>query len=544
MARIARKTKRIICILVCCVLVMAHMGTSRKVKAEALPEVASGSTTIADIVLTYYSTVGAGISNVEVINKLSQDLGTNFGTIESFAEQGMLVQNESTGAWEPVSELVTAIENTSAYQSLGLDQIFNVSAQEAAAGGGLAASGAATLAGAAGGVASIGALPLFAGVSASYWAGIGAGTLISHLIQEYAPQIYFGSPLNISSDNITSKAIAGGSCSLGIYQNYYYYVSSIGVPYAYHVSGKTWNIGVYNLSGSDQNYSIWYYNLSTGKNSSATTGTVSNNLNISNERNFDSIVCSNKFESQSEFNKALKKWKSGELKPNGSFSPDVIGENGNQQGSYKNGQYTVPDFKPQIDPGTEAAKPISVQDWLNFANSVKNNNSQVDPLPDNARAFQDMIDTMRIGLPSPGPSPDPDPDPYPDPNPNPDPTPVPDPDYGDPNPDQPESEHQTESTEKPDPVDTGRPWMLPDLSKKFPFCIPWDIGKMFGKLKVNSREAPHISWRFNPPGTPVDYTFNLDLEDYENVASLLRSLELIAFIVGLAFATRYLIGAT
>ena len=38
-------------------------------------KVASGATTIADIVLTYYSTVGAGISNVEFINKLSQDLG-------------------------------------------------------------------------------------------------------------------------------------------------------------------------------------------------------------------------------------------------------------------------------------------------------------------------------------------------------------------------------------------------------------------------------------------------------------------------------------
>ena len=67
---------------------------------------------------------------------------------------------------------------------------------------------------------------------------------------------------------------------------------------------------------------------------------------------------------------------------------------------------------------------------------------------------------------------------------------------------------------------------------------------MFSKLNTNSRQAPYISWRFYSAHFGIDYTVNLDLSDFEDAAALLRTLELIGFVVGLAFATRYLIGAT
>ena len=221
-------------------------------------------------------------------------------------------------------------------------------------------------------------------------------------------------------------------------------------------------------------------------------------------------------------------------------SPDVIGPDGNQQGNYDSdsGQYQVPDMKPQVDPGVQSGKPLTLQDWLNFANAVSNNNSNTNPLPDNKALFDDLINAIKKAIPNPNPNPDPDPDP--DPYHPPTPTPVPDPDYGDPNPDQPDFESETDI---PDPVDTGNPWVTPDLLDKFPFCIPKDMIDMVKGFKSADRTAPHISWNFKSPVGHVDYTFNLDLEDFEDVATLLRALELAAFIVGLAFATRYLIGA-
>lgn len=234
--------------------------------------------------------------------------------------------------------------------------------------------------------------------------------------------------------------------------------------------------------------------------------------------------------------------RSGNITPN-IYSPDIIGPDGNQEADYdsENQKYIVPDMKPQIDPGTQAGKPLTLQDWQNFANGVQNNNNNSDP-SGNKSLFDNILDLIRTVIPENIPNPNPNPDPYSPPVV----TPVPDPSYPDPVPDQKITENPQES-ENPqqteDPIDTGKPWRLPDLRNKFPFCIPWDIGKIFTKLKVNERQAPHISWRFNPPNTPIDYTFNLDLEDFEEVAALLRALELMGFIVGLAFVTRYLIGA-
>lgn len=83
---------------------------------------------------------------------------------------------------------------------------------------------------------------------------------------------------------------------------------------------------------------------------------------------------------------------------------------------------------------------------------------------------------------------------------------------------------------------------MPDLKDIFPFCLPWDIYEVFQKFRAN-RKAPELDWTFESELFGFSYTLHVDLEDYDAVAEILRLLELIAFIVGLAVATRKLIGA-
>lgn len=520
-----------------------------RARAEALPDVLGATASVADCVMSYMASAGAAIANTDWIDTLYNSLGPSFGTVESFAEQGMLVLNDS-GAWEPVAELTTAIENTSAYASLGLGDIFNVSAAEAAAGGGVvAASGAATLSGAMGGVASTGVLPLLGGVTAAYWGGIALGTIASHMLGLYQKPIEKGVYLTTkdileSLPNGSNVLIANAKEGLGVLSRVYY-SSDVYIIFGVDLDKRPLGNIFYDptLYNGNKNINLKLSNGVIDSLSTSLTNGVSYqpNLNLS-FGTFPLISPVKVFSNISSFYDYVSSLRNGDVvyKPS---SPDVIGENGNVQANNNNGNITIPDFKPNIDVGTQAAKPLSLSDWLDFANGVQNNNNQTNPLPDNAEAYGDIMDALTV--PKPSVNPDDDPNQNPNPNPVPTPTPVPTPDYPDPNPDQPQWESETNpSTEPiPDQIPTGKPWVVQGLEDKFPFCIPWDIAKVFSALNSGSRQAPYIHWRFNPPNTPIDYTFELDLEDFENVAELLRLLELGAFIVGLAWATRYLIGS-
>ena len=535
----AKIPKRIICLVTASVIICAHVPVAH---AEALPNVLEGSATLADNIMSYYALSGSAVANTEYINTLYDSYGSSFGTIYDFAENGMLTVNND-GTWQATTALETAIENAPAYQSLGLDQIFNVSSQEAAAGGGIAASGAATLAGSLGGVASTGVLPLFGGVTAAYWGGIAIGNLINHLTGNYGQAIYNGTPIN-DLKYITSLPVGTSTCvfynSSNVPTHFYY------VPNGYRICNL-----VLNDSSNKPAYFIFSGNPDTSikiTEQAISTGSKTNFNSSLNSygRGYKSLGFNSTYKISPTYignTSFFNSFRDGEEDIN-IFSPDIIGPDGNQKGNYNSDseQYQVPNMKPQVDPGVQSGKPLTLQDWLNFANSVKNNNSNTNPLPDNKSLFDDLINAIKKAIPNPNPDPNPDPDPDPDPDPYhpPTPTPVPDPDYGDPNPDQPDFESETDI---PDPVDTGNPWVTPDLLDKFPFCIPKDMIDMVKGFKSADRTAPHISWNFKSPVGHVDYTFNLDLEDFEDVATLLRALELAAFIVGLAFATRYLIGA-
>lgn len=78
-----------------------------------------------------------------------------------------------------------------------------------------------------------------------------------------------------------------------------------------------------------------------------------------------------------------------------------------------------------------------------------------------------------------------------------------------------------------------------DLSNYFPFCIPFDLYDFFSCLNADP-VAPVIQWELPLPGGST-YPIELDLSPFDSVAQLLRRLQLLLFIVGLAIKTRDLI---
>lgn len=78
-----------------------------------------------------------------------------------------------------------------------------------------------------------------------------------------------------------------------------------------------------------------------------------------------------------------------------------------------------------------------------------------------------------------------------------------------------------------------------DLTKYFPFCIPFDLYDFFTCLNA-APEAPVINWEIPLPGGST-YPMEIDLSPFDSVAQLLRRLQLLLFCTGLAFKTRDLI---
>lgn len=83
---------------------------------------------------------------------------------------------------------------------------------------------------------------------------------------------------------------------------------------------------------------------------------------------------------------------------------------------------------------------------------------------------------------------------------------------------------------------------LSELSKKFPFCIPFDVFalfKGFGKDVVET--APR--WEVNIDMPFIDYTWTvvIDMKDYEKYVKIFRDGFYLLFLVGLFFTTRKLI---
>ena len=167
--------------------------------------------------------------------------------------------------------------------------------------------------------------------------------------------------------------------------------------------------------------------------------------------------------------------------------------------------------------------------------------------------FGHQIEIAPITQPSPEPDPEPDPgtdpgtgtEPVPDPGVDPSPDPGVNPDPGvDPNPGT-----NPDSGTDPDSGDgggnngsTGSPsstpshFALADLSKFFPFCIPFDLFDFFKLLNADP-VAPEFSWTIQDL-SGQSYSLTIDLSEWDSVAQLFRRLQLFLFVCGLAAASR------
>ena len=74
------------------------------------------------------------------------------------------------------------------------------------------------------------------------------------------------------------------------------------------------------------------------------------------------------------------------------------------------------------------------------------------------------------------------------------------------------------------------------LSDKFPFSVPWDIAALLG-LFAAEPETPVFDIPFKIERLGVDYTFHVDLTDFENVSKICRAVLTCIFIAGLTYLT-------
>lgn len=204
----------------------------------------------------------------------------------------------------------------------------------------------------------------------------------------------------------------------------------------------------------------------------------------------------------------------------------------------------------------ELFDPLTGLSYLNdLANMAKHQGLNAignDPsLDDMKQHLRDIIANLRPGYdPVTDPSVDPALDPicYPDTIPTPvidptadvvlqpakDPTPSPNPD---PNPST-SPKPTTQPTPSLGEIDSSQP--VVDLSKFFPFCIPFDLIHLVQALDADP-VAPKWSLKLEPPQFPVEWEVTIDLSQFESLAKIFRTGETLLFVVGLILITRGII---
>lgn len=97
-------------------------------------------------------------------------------------------------------------------------------------------------------------------------------------------------------------------------------------------------------------------------------------------------------------------------------------------------------------------------------------------------------------------------------------------------------QEQVEDTPAQSVEQNPNEYQVAGLQSVFPFCIPFDIYSFFECLAADP-VAPSFTWRFYVPGI-CDEELTVDLAVFDTVAQIVRTMELLAFIVGLALVTR------
>lgn len=103
--------------------------------------------------------------------------------------------------------------------------------------------------------------------------------------------------------------------------------------------------------------------------------------------------------------------------------------------------------------------------------------------------------------------------------------------------------------DKDDKKPSSKPGGLPTLTlpeilfkTKFPFCLPWDLYNVFVLLNAEP-VAPKFDIPFKFDRLGIDYTFSIDLSEYEQLALISRVSLSVMFIIALILLSRKVIGA-
>ena len=471
--------------------------------------------TIASLIISLMLQTGAAPTNTNFLNSINNAYGveSSIGTIENMIDTGLL--SESGGQLIDTG-LSQAIQSESAWTEWGLNEIFETTIADE---GVIANTGAVNLANQAINLGTAGTIGAFAGAVA---VGVGVGILANHVQQKYINPIRLGlymDTINPAFDlsNYSSYMRCAYTSSYSGYP--IRWVDTAGLEGVFFAHGNTEGY-VYNRTGDSISGFKKGYNQGNA-NWTNINQIVSNNMITTigydhfggGQYKFSGGAG---FSTNQEALNYLNGLKNGTEQPKPVFSPDLIGENGNLKADIDDqGNYDIPDIR-NIVPDGQDMTPVDMDDYQDYVDQANDNTENNDTGEDTqGQDFQNFVTPYFVPIPD---------------------EPI--------IPDNPVGPEQPEMPVRPTPApeeiqDVLNLTPTADLKDKFPFCIPFDIYDLISGLQAD-REAPVITCPVDNNGNTV----TVDLSEYDSVAELLRLLELILFIIGLAIATRYLIGAT
>lgn len=523
--------KKIAWILTCTLICNLFLCSMLSVPVLALS--AGGlQSTIASIIISLMLQAGVAPVNNAWLAQLNNAYGveSSIGTIADCIESGLLTQ---TAEGLVDSGLSQAIASESAYTSLGLSDIFTTTVDDA---GVIAGSGAVNLANSAINVGTVGTVGAYAGAVA---VGVGVGVLIDHARQALLNFIRSGAKMDLNYNEIKNcpegKHVvisSYGRSGYAHYQVFYCFADDKSEVCAYPISPYRYVLVGVNPEKNDyasfrlvrgDNGNLIYSGVQQIQKSPADLGQLDGGVG-----NWGAPYTNVKiFSDKSQCDNYLNSYKADPAARVYPVSPDLIGPEGNHRAVNDDGDVTYPGFVNMVPEGYDM-QPVDMDDYMDYVDEANQNTEDGDTDETQAVMFDNFVNQYLVQDESGQPV-------------------IPD----EPSvPDRPIIPDQPEIGEKPSVTPSDQAEALEgattvELRSVFPFCIPFDIFDALKNLKYEGREAPVIVFEFPDTAfTSSDWGIVIDLSEYDEVAEILRKMELLLFIIGLAVETRKLIGAT
>ena len=337
--------------------------------------------TIASLIISLMLEAGVAPVNNTWVNSLNNAFGveSSIGTIDDMITNGLLTESGGTLIDTGLSQ---AIEATAEYTSLGIDDIFTTLSTDA---GVVANSGAVNLANQAINLGTSGTIGAFAGAVA---VGVGVGVLVNHLREKFTNFIKYGFPMD--ADEYLTQSVSG-------YNGYVYFIKyydsrlnrngikkvnleegRLGAA-SYTDNGEKFAIFLTDLSQT-KNYHRATYNLTTGQEYDQNTGTL-NASNSSYTSSYNSNYLVNvhnyypHFDNVIEYRQYVQDIRDGLTTLPPIYSPDLIGQNGNQ--TYNDTNNNAPDIRNIVPDGYDMT-PVDMDDYLDYVDQANDNTDNDD----------------------------------------------------------------------------------------------------------------------------------------------------------------------